>query len=357
MVEEVNNAIVHGILEERNQKIKKGETLEQYLKSFQNDDLTRMCVFKTFMSGNLEDIIKIHDLAHKSKKTILNFIELSFHEVWGSILRIVSKEMFDFYKELVASNGILEISFSSKKLSLLQIMIMKNFALTKVEYNQSKEIIKFFIPEEFKREIEKGIKDTNILEENNRNNAIYDMVIGLLEAYGVMDFEKMYERIEKEYLISYSDFDQIMGAKALIDEIIQIHYVDANLKLISSIEFDEEEALELFKKQKGTYKKFTKKEIESLQNGTYVKKLKSYKNFIHYLKENFEDFSNNEIIDSLLIMDYITIAQTDVKEAKENFLCNVEDFFEVDQKEKEEMLTFIQAIFDEYPKWKKRGNC
>lgn len=58
----------------------------------------------------------------------------------------------------------------------------------------------------------------------------------------------------------------------------------------------------------------------------------------------------------MLLLDYINLAQSDEEEAKEAFIQNVNEFFEVEEKEKKEMLMLVQEIFKEYPKWKKRGN-
>ena len=42
--------------------------------------------------------------------------------------------------------------------------------------------------------------------------------------------------------------------------------------------------------------------------------------------------------------------------AKDNFINNIQEILEADDKTLNELLTLIDNIFKEYPKWIKRGN-
>lgn len=359
MLENINEAIIHEMLEEENKKIKESESLEDYLKSFDNRNLTLMSVFKVYANQDILDIDKIYNLNHKSKKYIIDYIKPNIKEIWESFLKIVPIEMVELVHKVMKSDGLVEYTFDDFDLGFLTIAILKNYALAKVEYNKKEETIKVFMPKEFCNAIKVSLDNKSIIQENKRNNEIFEYVIGLLEAYGMIEMDSLYQFVKEEYKISIEDFDRILECKSMIDEVINIHMNDrTGHKLVCNIEFaDIEEAFVFYEETKGEYKKFTKKEVKQLQDDSYIEGLNSYKKLIEYLQENFEGFFESEdIVNIMLILDYINVAQLDEEEAKNAFMHNVEEFFEVSEKDKKEMLKLVQDIFKEYPKWKKRGN-
>jgi hypothetical protein len=53
---------------------------------------------------------------------------------------------------------------------------------------------------------------------------------------------------------------------------------------------------------------------------------------------------------------YVCFAQTSLKDANNAFKNKIVKILEVDDKILEELLKLIKDIFNEYPKWIKRGN-
>lgn len=68
MLEELNKALKESILEENNNKIKPTETLDEYLNSFKNHQLTRLAISHIFINDDLGDLGKVYNLNNKSKK-------------------------------------------------------------------------------------------------------------------------------------------------------------------------------------------------------------------------------------------------------------------------------------------------
>ena len=63
-----------------------------------------------------------------------------------------------------------------------------------------------------------------------------------------------------------------------------------------------------------------------------------------------------KLIKDFIVNDYISSAQVFKDVAKDNFINNIQEILEADDKTLKELLTLIDNIFKEYPKWIKRGN-
>ena len=143
----------------------------------------------------------------------------------------------------------------------------------------------------------------------------------------------------------------------LVDERVHIHHSkDDDEILVCGIEFDEENlALDFYSKMQGNYKKFTKKEYEMFCNDTYIETLNSYKELVKYLEYNY-DIEDISVIKDLLILDYVEVSQLDSLKANNSLEEHIKEFFEVDKLQLGIISSMIKNIYDEYPKWIKKGD-
>ena len=63
-----------------------------------------------------------------------------------------------------------------------------------------------------------------------------------------------------------------------------------------------------------------------------------------------------ELIKHFLILDYIYSAQFSLKAASKNYNSHFGEFLDCDTMERKKIENMIKNIFNEYPKWIKRGN-
>lgn len=206
------------MIEEGNKRIKQEESLESYLKCFNNRELTLMSIFKVYASQDEDDLFKVYDLNHRFKKYIIDFIKPNVEEIWTSFFKIVPVEMLELFQHIANNNGLLEYTFDDFDVDLLTISMLKNYALAKVEYSKKQEKVKIFMPQEFCDAIHLCLKNKKIIEENKRNNEIFDYVNGLLEAYGMIEINKLYDIVKEESKINIEEFNQIIECKSMIDE-------------------------------------------------------------------------------------------------------------------------------------------
>ena len=57
-----------------------------------------------------------------------------------------------------------------------------------------------------------------------------------------------------------------------------------------------------------------------------------------------------------IVTNYINIAQVSIDSANEFFKIHIKYFIEVDNEKEDYILKLVNDIFENYPKWRKRGN-
>ena len=125
--------------------------------------------------------------------------------------------------------------------------------------------------------------------------------------------------------------------------------------LIYNLNFESpESAIDFYKKQIGDYKIYS---VEELNEDDHVYDTDSYEKLERYILDNF-DISDSDMdeFDNLIVIDYIYAAQTSIKEADSHYDQNINVILNINEKQKEIIRNLIRNIFDEYPKWIKKGN-
>lgn len=357
MIEKINDVIKEEILIKNNKKIKE-ETLEEYLSSFKNEELTRLAVLHVQVDKDYKDLFKIKNLKNKPKKYIIDYITCNLDKILKCFTKIITNNNLEQLKKIISKQNDINYNMYKLNLSFHTILFLKSFALAKVEYTKKTSTLRIYIPLEFRMILDKYLNDSNLLNENKQFNKVCDYVEAMLDVYGVIPLSELHEIFEKQvFKIELEDLEHIIESKCMIDDLFNTYLYDGD-KLICAIIFDfEDNALDFYENQKGCYKKYGKKTLEMIKNGAYVETLKSYKKFVNYLCRNFDNVSQDiENIKQMIILDYIDTAQISEEKANSNFNNNIRMMFELNDQDLEEMRLFVSNIYDEYPKWKKRGN-
>lgn len=322
------------------------------------DELRRFAFFQAFVEQDYKDLSWVKNFNNIPKKDIISYIVKNIDKILRCYVKVMSEESLIQLKKIISKQN--DIDYDMRKISLSYYMInfLTTFSLGKIEFNKQTEVLKIYMPNEFVIILKKYLNDPKLLSENRRFNKICDYVKAMLDVYGIIPLYKLHELFEKQvFKITSDELMLVIKSKNVFDQIF-IPYDYKNEKLICDMDFDnQEDAIKFYKGQKGHYKKYSKQTLETLKNDTYVETLKSYKKFVNYLCRNFNDISENiETIKNLIVLDYMTIAQISKETASRNLKNNINRMFDLSEQEQEKMMILINNIYDEYPKWKKRGN-
>lgn len=352
---DIENLIKKEFLGFNNKKVS-DENLNEYLTSFKNDELTRFAITQIFVDKDYLNLLLVKNLNNRPKKYIIEYITDNLNVILETYIKIINVEEIDLLKYIIKNNGE-KIFLKNKSISIHFIGFLKLFSLAKVEYNSKEESIKFFMPKEFIEVLEKGLNNNKLLEINKYNNKVFTYIETVINTYGIITLDKLHEIFEKQmFKIDKEELNHIIESMCTYEE-LNIHIYNEE-KLFCNVEFIEEDfALYFYENQKKEYKIFSKEDYKLISEGNYIDKLKSYNKFIDYLCKNYKGIEKDiKLIKDFIVNDYISSAQVFKDVAKDNFINNIQEILEADDKTLKELLTLIDNIFKEYPKWIKRGN-
>ena len=347
----MNEKIQRIILNEGNSKIK-DSSAHDYLNCLTKTELFQVL---SLYRLSMEDVIEAYVLENKSKKQLVKYITEN--------LDTVMKINFKYFKhrDLNTLNNILpkiiekDFDITNDNISLSLFLYLKKFFLSKFETEE--ENIKMFMPKEFCETFLKFLKDKKLCDENKKYNDMFDYICAVTNTYGIIDLDNLHRLFEKDmYKIKKEELTKILNSFELIyDEINMFEYEDNYI--ICNIDFmDEEIAVNFYENQTGEYTEYTKEELALIKNGTFIRKSSHFKEFTDYINSKFElDDSDIDDILDMLVMEYMFEAEASEEEADENFISNASEMFDLSDIEIEEMRKITSQIYEDYPKWSKRG--
>lgn len=350
---EIQEIIQDELLNLGNKKVKE-ENINEFLKGFSKEELTRFAITQVMIDEDFLNLYKVHNLNHKPKKIIIKYILDNLEDILRAYIKIMDTNILNAFKIIIKNNG-KEIN-EDNSISLKSIYFIKQFSIAKVEYNKKQNYVKFFMPKEYIEIFNKALIDKELLEENQYFDEVFNYSKNVINTYGIITTDKLHELfVSQMYDIDIDELMHIVAAKAFYEDI----EIFEEENLLCSIEFiDIDYAIDFYENQKGKYKIFDKEDYQAISDGTYVEKLKSYKDLVNYLCRNYQGIYNDiDFIRDFIVNDFIATAQIDLKEAKVNFKHNITDIIDADSKEIKKLLELTEKVYQEYPKWKKRGNA
>lgn len=357
MLEKVSSMLLQSLLGNDNATIKKGESLVDFLNSFSSEKLFRFMVPYVSIDASDEEVDK-YEKIKDSKDEIIDYIMNNFEGILQFYFAIFEKNELEFLNELVLKNGNITYNISNPKVSLKFVLFMKEFAFSKVYFDIEKEEVTIFIPDEYVNVFKSAFENSELLKKNDKFNNIIDTIIGMTVVYAIIPFNDMYDMLKEFFDVSKDEILYDLELKNLIDDTLTLNIYKDDI-YISSIEFrTPRQAHNFYKSTKGKYNKFSFEEFLSFKNDTYLESMSLYNELCTYLTSNFESKNvyDFKICKMFLIQDFLFGAQLDEKRAKEKFLAELDEFFIINDEDKMDVYKLMKRLYDDFPKWIKRGN-
>lgn len=205
--------------------------------------------------------------------------------------------------------------------------------------------------------MKKILKSKSFIKEHKDINKFENNIEVLLEVYGIIELDNLY----KIYNEVFEEIDKEIFDNYLLHLIIKdgpITEVRVNdINYVTTMILDEIEAEEYINNLTDEYKIYPKGFYFDVFNRRYLKNLKSYEILYDYLLKQYDlDLNEEEEIFELIVCDYIYQLQESKSRAKESILKNLDKYFEINSKEKNIIINYLNKIYYDYPKWRKKGN-
>ena len=354
MIGEIDDIISDYVFEQGNTKVRRNESLDSYLSSLTCEELSR------FICVTLENDETIRTIKSKTKKDKIKYIKNNLKTILEEYVRILDTASLNGIKKVVSKSGYLKIKREEIDFSLNFILEMKKFSLAKVYYNKEKDTIEIYMPKGFVDALKLSLNKKRVMNYNKDFNEYMDYVENVLDTYGVVSYDFLYELFSEQIKeIDYDELIDLILKASIVRDSISLTNYNINELLINHIEFsNDDEVLSFYEKSKGEYHKYSKDEILSIGDTSYFDSLPSYKSFVEYLSSTFIDVFDDidDFIKNFIVVDYYFSAQLNVKLADKNLMSHIDNMFEVTKKDRKIMKNMVKKIFDESPKWIKRGN-
>ncbi|MDO4963740.1 MAG: hypothetical protein Q4E75_06585, partial [bacterium] len=157
MMFDIEEIIRDEYLNTNNKKVS-NETMNEYLASFKNSELTKLAVTQIFVDKDYINLFKIKNLNNKPKKNIIEYITKNLDKILKSYIKIIKDVELEQLKLIIDNNG-KKLFMEKIPISIHFINFLKTFSLAKVEYNAKDNSIKPFMPKEFIKVFEDSLNN------------------------------------------------------------------------------------------------------------------------------------------------------------------------------------------------------
>lgn len=348
MKENLGELIFDIITEDYKDKIEPDKDLISYLKENTKTELLSTYLLYGY-AGNVENIVEqIVSLQNKRKEEIVKQIDSFLHNEISSILKFLSPKRMEEAKYIASKEGTLEFCINKGNyISLDTIKILKQLKFIFCKKEGQKIII--HMPNYIKEKINSVA--TNLYTD------YYDEIInytkGMADTYGVIRFEDAYDIIKKDVLINFERYESMIQFISVL-ELAPIYYSFARQSICNFNLNDEEIDNILCEERELTI--YDRDMYKDIGNETYLLNLKEYMQFRNFLKEFYLfDIEEDEFLRETIINDYIDMSQINEKYAKEKLEEDLEQYFEIDNFEKQKIINYIDKVRKKMPVWKNGG--
>ena len=186
--------------------------------------------------------------------------------------------------------------------------------------------------------------------------AVFEYTRGVVDTYGAIRIDEIYDIINDYILISPDRyFNMMMFVTATKVNLFECGVCDDII--YNNIYLNEDQAKELVNNNK-LKTIYSKEMYQSMASRGYFLELEPYNRLREYLAHTYDvDLTDDEIISYLVdvIVDYINAAQVNLDEAKRSLSYHLDTMFECDEYDETTIIMYLEGIRKKMPSWKHGG--
>ena len=351
---EILNDISKEIIKFNNKEVKV-ESLKEYLKAFNVKELKSYATLYLTYESMSKNLNKIKDIVDMKKDELINYIIKHINDI-AKFYYIISdnnikKEIIKISKDNLEDKIIFDIK------NINTIMFLKDNYIAKVQYLENDNKVKIFIPKEIASIFIKLSTDKKIIKESNIYNDLNNFTDLVLNVYGIVILEVLMDLYEEYYpKMDDNRFIDLLNISSITNGSYQMIF-DGEDILISGLDFDNEEhIINFYENQQGYYHHYSIEELQDIYTLTYLKNMDEYIELYNYIESIFEECDGLDEDLEFIVSDFIYQAQINMENAIKAVKSHLKKILDLEKEEIEYSIKLLIKIFDNYPKWIKKGN-
>ncbi len=318
-------------------------TYSEYLDSLSNEEIERILNF-----------FNIKHRKNSKKENLIKILINSAEDITKYSFNLFQSDELTNLKLVLKSNGHIKPRTNYLLLYFLNNLNKKGM-VKKVDEDE------FYMPKDIQKYFKSYLKDKDSLKIIKSNTKEYNLIMGLLNTYGVLSYDKFYEMFnniiscDKEYL-----FDRLTILNNFYGEFEL--YFSKKEKYVCNKAILKEKGIQLkdikkYVNKKSDYKTFSSKELTSMFSYKYMSKFKSFKKMLSFVKKNYYlDEKDIRVFYKYVIIPYLNDVQIDNPTKEDNLSKNIDKYFEYkNEKHKNKFMDLVKGIINEAPMWKYNG--
>lgn len=300
---------------------------------------------------NILDMYRIEYKKNCKKQVYVELVLENINLIVKHTLDLFQIDEFYNIKLFVKKKGKIVI-----RVNHLLLDFMRNMEKNKLVISDNKT---FYLPKELLDSYKTKIDNKKIMAKIKENTLEYKLILGYVDVYGAIEFDKFYENYKEDY--NFSNEDALSRLKNLANFYGDIRLYEDNKKKKVYLASNSIKSLNECKSiinKKSDYATFTNKQLMDIHDFTYMAKFKSYKKLIKFINRNYYiEKGSLKIINKYVLIPYLTSYQKNKDAAREIVSSLIDTYFEFNNKKhKVKFIALVENLALDYPSWNLKGH-
>lgn len=316
---------------------------------------TLQIIYKDYLEQLKKDqIIKILDnynldyQKNNNKNKLITIIFDNLENIVDNVLDIFQEDELININYVIKKKGCVVVTINKLLTNFLDNLVNNSlmFKLDEEEYIMPQEILNLF---------KDKLKKKNVINKIKANTIEYNLILGNIDTYGIVDFKYFYNNYSKNYKIL--EDKALERIKKMVCFYNEFHIIEDKKKIYiaSNLIKNIKEAKEYLKNN--NYAVYTNEELINIHNFKFMKKIHSYKKLVKFIEHHYDvEKGSFKIINKCVLIPFLEQNQLNGDKSKELIDCLADKYFEFSkEKYKIKFISLVENIACDYPSWSLRG--
>lgn len=321
--------------------MKKNNTLQieykEYLEKLNKNQIT--CIMDKF---NLS--YQKNNKKDKLIETILDNLE----NVVDNALDIFQEDEYININYVIKRKGCVVVTINKLLTKFLNNLVDNNLMIIEDEEE-------YIMPSEIYNLFKDKLKKKSVINRIKSNTREYNLILGHIDTYGIIDFDYFYNNYAKDYKLTNEE--TLTRIKKISLFYKEFHIIEDKKKvyIVNNLIKNIKEAKEYLKNK--NYATYTNEELINIHNFKFMKKVRSYKKLVRFIESHYDvEKGSFKIINKFVLIPYLEQNQLNGDKSKELISNLADKYFEFSkEKYKVKFISLIENLALDYPSWSLRG--